>query len=123
MQTILGILEKQRIVCSSGKQAIAGRRKLMRVTTAQDMGNLVRDRRKAVGLTQAALAELAGVSRPWLQQVEGGHGGASLAKLLNLLGVLDYRMDVDEKPPSRLGGRARATLRGPTAATRRGDES
>jgi|BarGraNGADG00212_1021973.scaffolds.fasta_scaffold49619_1 HTH-type transcriptional regulator/antitoxin HipB len=94
----------------------------MRVTTAQDMGNLVRDRRKAAGLTQAALADLAGVSRPWLQQVEGGHGGASLAKLLDLLGALDYRMDVDERPPSRLDGRARATRRVATTAASHRDE-
>jgi y4mF family transcriptional regulator len=94
----------------------------MRVTTAQDMGNLVRDRRKAVGLTQTTLADLAGVSRPWLQQVEGGHGGASLAKLLDLLGALDYRMDVDERPPSRLSVRGRAARHAATAPATRRDE-
>jgi y4mF family transcriptional regulator len=90
----------------------------MRVTTAQDMGNLVHDRRKAVGLTQAELAELADVSRPWLQQVERGHGGASLAKLLDLLSALNYTLDVGDKPPSRLAARQRpARARRPAAKT------
>ena len=76
----------------------------MRVTTAQDLGNLVHDRRKALGMTQAELAHRAGVSRPWLQQVEAGHGGASMTKVLQLLAALDMAMSVDQKPPSRLAG-------------------
>jgi HTH-type transcriptional regulator / antitoxin HipB len=82
----------------------------MRVTTPQDLGNLVHDRRLALDLTQAQLAERAGVSRLWVNQVEAGHGGASLAKVLQLLGALDLAMGVDQKPPSRLAGlRARRT--------------
>lgn len=76
----------------------------MRVTTPKDLGNLVHDRRAGLNLTQAQLAERAGVSRLWVNQVEAGHGGASLMKVLQLLAALDMVMDVDQKPPSRLAG-------------------
>lgn len=48
----------------------------MRVTTAGDLGNFVREKRVESGMTQRQLAELAGVSRLWLVHVEAGHPGA-----------------------------------------------
>ncbi|MGH3525307.1 MAG: helix-turn-helix domain-containing protein, partial [Mycobacterium sp.] len=56
----------------------------MRVKTVKDLGNLVHDRRKALGMTQAELATRVGVSRLWVNQVESGHGGAAVAKVLQL---------------------------------------
>lgn len=73
----------------------------MRVATPKDLGNLVHDRRLALDFTQAQLAERAGVSRLWVNQVEGGHGGASLLKVLHLLSALDLAMEVDRRPPSQ----------------------
>lgn len=75
----------------------------MRVITAGDLGNLVHDRRGELGWTQAELAERAGASRLWVSQVESGHPGASLAKVLQLLASLGMAMDVnvpDPKPRS-----------------------
>lgn len=71
----------------------------MRVTTAGDLGNLVHDRRGALGWTQADLAERAGASRLWVSQVESGHPGASLTKVLRLLASLGLAMDVDVPEP------------------------
>ena len=70
----------------------------MRVKTAKDLGNLVHDRRKALGMTQAELAARVGVSRLWVNQVESGHGGAALAKVLQLLSALGMTVNLDLAP-------------------------
>jgi HTH-type transcriptional regulator / antitoxin HipB len=69
----------------------------MRVTTAEDLGNLVREKRERVGMTQRQLAELAGVSRLWLVHVEGGHPGAEFGRILQLVASLDLRFDLVER--------------------------
>ena len=76
----------------------------MRVVTPADLGNLVREARLAAGLTQEQLAKRAGSSRLWVNQVESGHPGASLGKVLKLLTALDLVMDVahSAKRPGRL---------------------
>ncbi|BCJ28229.1 helix-turn-helix domain-containing protein [Actinocatenispora sera] len=67
----------------------------MRVKTVQDVGNLVHDQPKALGMTQAQLAARVGTSRLWINQVESGHGGAALARVLALLSALGLSMNVD----------------------------
>jgi transcriptional regulator with XRE-family HTH domain len=76
----------------------------MKVATVTDLGNLVHEARLAAGLTQGQLARLAGASRLWVNQVESGHQGASVGKVLNLLAALDLAVDVtpEQRRPSRL---------------------
>src|SRR5216117_3086473 len=76
---------------------------VVRVKTAKDLGNVVHDQRKASGMTQAELAARAGVSRLWVNQVESGHGGAAMAKVLQLLSALGLTMNVDGQRPSVVG--------------------
>lgn len=73
--------------------------------TASDFGSLIRSRRKARGLGQAELAEMVGVSRRWLNQVEAGKPGASLSLVLNTLNALDVQIEVraDEETPAPKG--------------------
>jgi transcriptional regulator with XRE-family HTH domain len=56
-----------------------------------EIGNLVRHRRLALGLSQAGLARLAGLSRATINQLENGSladlGAAKLATLLDLIGL------------------------------------
>ncbi len=56
-----------------------------------DIGQLVQARREALGLSQARLARLAGLSRATINQLENGSlvdlGAAKLLTLLNLLGL------------------------------------
>lgn len=56
-----------------------------------DIGHLVQARREALGLSQARLARLAGLSRATINQLENGSlvdlGAAKLLALLNLLGM------------------------------------
>jgi transcriptional regulator with XRE-family HTH domain len=56
-----------------------------------DIGHLVQARREALGLSQARLARLAGLSRATINQLENGSlvdlGAAKLMALLDLLGM------------------------------------
>lgn len=74
--------------------------------TAADIGSLIRSRRKARGLGQAELAEMVGVSRRWLNQVEAGKPGASLSLVLNTLNALNVQIEVrsDEEVPAAAKG-------------------
>jgi y4mF family transcriptional regulator len=56
--------------------------------TPGDLGALVRQRRKALGLSQAALAEQAGVGRRFLIELEDGKATAQVGKTLQVLVML-----------------------------------
>jgi y4mF family transcriptional regulator len=65
---------------------VTARRK--RALTAKEAGAAVRDKRKAKGLSQAKLAELAGVSRKFVGDLEAGHDRAELGKALLVFEVV-----------------------------------
>ena len=60
---------------------------IMRIAlrTPADIGAMIKDRRRALGLDQAELAAQIGVSRLWVNQVERGKPGASLGLVLRAL--------------------------------------
>lgn len=60
----------------------------MYVRTPLDLGALIRDRRKKLGLDQALLAEKAGTSRQWIVAVERGKPRAEIGLLLRTLAAL-----------------------------------
>ncbi|OXE35690.1 MAG: transcriptional regulator [Phenylobacterium zucineum] len=65
----------------------------------------MKDRRKAIGLSQTALAASAGVGRQWLVAVERGKRGAELALIFRVLDALDMPLmtgmpKTDETPKS-----------------------
>jgi HTH-type transcriptional regulator/antitoxin HipB len=66
----------------------------MEVTDGRQLQILARDRRLTQGLSQAALASQAGVSRKWVSEFERGKTSADLALVLRLLGVLGLRIQV-----------------------------
>ena len=45
------------------------------------LGDMVRERRRALGLTQAEVAEHAGITQPALSRIEGGGGVPTLSML------------------------------------------
>ncbi|MGI9042776.1 MAG: helix-turn-helix domain-containing protein [Gemmatimonadaceae bacterium] len=57
----------------------------MRIRTRKDLGQLIREMRRGLGLTQAQLAEIVGVNRRWVVQVEQGKTSADLRTLLRAL--------------------------------------
>ena len=77
----------------------------MRIRTPREIGLLIRGRRKAVGLTQAQLAEHVGASREWVRQLESGKPGLELGLTLRALGALGIVLDVEAgglpRPPQR----------------------
>ena len=80
---------------------------------AADVGAAIRAARRAEGLTQAQLAERAGVGRQWLVALEKGHDRAELGKALAVLAALGLRAGThaESAPPSR-----RTWLTAPDAA-------
>ncbi|MBM6403174.1 helix-turn-helix transcriptional regulator [Phycicoccus sp. CSK15P-2] len=68
------------------------------------LGAIVRSSRRRQGLSQADLAERAGVSRSWLTRLEGGHRGAELEPLFRLLSALGMTLLLDEPSPAQDGG-------------------
>ncbi len=60
----------------------------MTVKSVGEIGSLVRDRRKRLGITQGDLAERAGVSRKWVSELEGGKETVQFDAVLAVFGVL-----------------------------------
>lgn len=70
----------------------------MRIRTPREIGLLARERRKAVGLTQAQLAEHVGASREWVRQLESGKPGLELGLTLRAIGALGIVLNAEETP-------------------------
>jgi HTH-type transcriptional regulator/antitoxin HipB len=68
----------------------------MRVNTPRDVAAAVRGRRIGLGMSQADLARRAGVSRPWVSQVEAGKPTAQLSMVIRLLEALDLQIEIAE---------------------------
>ena len=67
----------------------------MLAITAADWGNIVRDRRLALGISQAALAERIGMSRQWVVRFENGSAAvATIDHVARIADALDLEIDV-----------------------------
>jgi len=66
----------------------------MRVRTRKELGLLMREMRRGLGLTQAQLAEVVGVNRRWVVQVEQAKTSADLRTLLRALQALGADLHV-----------------------------
>ncbi|MEZ5086799.1 MAG: type II toxin-antitoxin system Y4mF family antitoxin [Tessaracoccus sp.] len=64
--------------------------------TVQDVATAVRMARKERGLTQAQVAERAGVGRDWVVRLEQGNPRLELAKVLDVLHVLGLEVTFGE---------------------------
>ena len=67
----------------------------MGLKTSVDIGALVKDRRKALSLTQAELAEQVGVKRLWIGELERGNDAASLGLILKTFMALNISLSAD----------------------------
>ena len=66
----------------------------MQVNSMRDLAAAVRGRRQDLGLSQAELAARVGVSRAWINAVEGGKPSVELGLVLRLLDDLGLRLEL-----------------------------
>ena len=66
----------------------------MLIHTPQDLGAAARGRRRQLKLSQAKVAETAGVSRLWLNEFEAGKSTVELRNVLSALAALDFRFEL-----------------------------
>jgi HTH-type transcriptional regulator/antitoxin HipB len=70
----------------------------MIVRTPSDLGLLIRERRKKLGLDQAELAKKVGVSRLWVIEFERGKPRAEIGLVMRTLLALDLQLEVSAEP-------------------------
>jgi len=80
----------------------------MFIRTPGDLGAVIRDRRKQLGLDQSTFAKRIGVSRQWVIGVERGHARAAMGLVLRAIDALGIRLDASTQPISRHGPTASA---------------
>jgi HTH-type transcriptional regulator/antitoxin HipB len=65
----------------------------MLISGAHELGQLIRDQRKRLGVTQQVLAQRVGVSRHWVMALERGNAGAEVGLVLKALAAVGLRFD------------------------------
>lgn len=83
---------------------------MVRIPTCYVLGAAVRQARNDQGLSQAEVAARAGVSRPWLSQMENGKMSVETSKVLAVLDALGLCMEVGPVPRSEGEPDAREVL-------------
>ena len=63
----------------------------------KEIGNIIKERRKHLGVNQQTLADLAGVGLNTLVAIERGEGNPQLNTLLTILDTLGLQMDIKLK--------------------------
>lgn len=66
----------------------------MIVNTPVDFGLMIRQARRARGMTQQQLARAAAVGRQWIVAIEAGKRRAELGKVLQTLAALDLTLSI-----------------------------
>ena len=66
------------------------------------LGQMVHDRRTELGLTQAELAERAGMTQPQLSRLESGGATPTVPLLARLAAALEADLDISFKPHNAL---------------------
>ena len=70
---------------------------------SNNIGQLVRARRKFLRLRQCDLAELAGVTLRGLTELENGRGNPTLNQLAKIADVLGLEVTLSRRPPHAQG--------------------
>ncbi len=91
----------------------------MFIRTPADLGAVIRDRRRQLGLDQAELAERIGVSRQWVVGIERGRARAELGLVLRTLDSLGVRLN-SATPASGAKGDSTPDIDAIVAAARKG---
>jgi HTH-type transcriptional regulator/antitoxin HipB len=68
-------------------------RTIVRIRNPAELGGLIRNRRRQLGIEQSALADKVGVSRQWIIEIEKGKPRAAIGLVLRTLTALDICLD------------------------------
>lgn len=75
----------------------------MKVTTTTELGLLLAERRKELGMTQQEFARYVGVPRLWVAQVETGKTNPTFSRLLQVVRRAGLSLSLDARSDSRMG--------------------
>ena len=73
----------------------------MHARTAEDVGSLVREQRRALGMSQAQLAAATGTSRQWVVDLERGKPTLALGLVLRALTAVGLTLRVETTAPAK----------------------
>jgi transcriptional regulator with XRE-family HTH domain len=94
-----------------------GEEELVKVTTKHELGLLLAERRRQLGMTQQEFADFVGVPRLWVAQVETGKTNPTLSRLLEVVRLAGLSLSLDPPPDDR--DRPQADLDGAVPSPRR----
>ena len=75
----------------------AAKSQLIVIMDTKEIGNIIKERRKRLGVNQQTLADLAGVGLNTLVAIERGEGNPQLNTLMTILDTLGLQMDIKLK--------------------------
>ena len=78
--------------------SIADFLQIMRFRSPAELGAIIRERRRRLGLEQKTLAEQVGVSRQWIIDIEKGKPRAALGLVLRTVNALGILLDASDEP-------------------------
>ena len=73
----------------------------MKINTARELGALIKDRRRALKLSQFELAARIGVRRLWIVELEKGKPTAQIGLVLRALKALGTPIDISPVTPDQ----------------------
>ena len=82
---------------------------ISQVASAHDLGTLIRQARRAEGLTQQALADQVGSTRQWVIRLEQGQPTVAMARVLDVLSELGLELVAQHDLPPAAPRRPRNT--------------
>lgn len=68
-----------------------------------ELGEIIRKRRRSLRITQSTLADLSGVARHTITDIESGKGNPTLEILKKLLSPLGMKLTIEIAEPSQTG--------------------
>ncbi len=92
----------------------------MLIRTSADVGAVIRERRRQLGLDQAELATRIGVSRQWVIGIERGRARAELGLVLRAMDALGIRLNAATGPAPSSKISAGSDIDAIVAAARKG---
>ncbi len=69
----------------------------MKITSAKELGEAMRKRRKELGYTQGYIAEYTGLSASFISNLENGKETAEIGKTLFLINLLGMDLEIKER--------------------------